>query len=156
MHQRTVTLYNITKQIHCPWEEILYFSNTTVRNTMPLQLPGEPAVVLPLRMSICQNGGTEVHIFQLPEITCEFRATTLRWSSGQRLFPDPLPLLLHGTYLFPSCMRLKPRDVTLVPRETVKLASPSIFQNPTFRQYPKCKNREEDKTWKQEGKDQHQ
>lgn len=81
MHRRTVTLdVNTTKQIHCPLEELPYFSHTTVRNTRPLQLPGEPAVVL----GFCQNGGIEVHVFQLPEIPCEVKATTLRYQAQDR------------------------------------------------------------------------
>lgn len=48
-------------------------------------------------------------------------------SSGQRFFPDPLPLHWRGTSLFPSGMRFRPRDGRLVLRETVKLASPSLY-----------------------------
>lgn len=34
--------------------------------------------------SLCQNGGIEVHVFQLPEIACEVRATTLRYQAQDR------------------------------------------------------------------------
>lgn len=53
-------------------------------------------------------------------------------------------------------MRLKPRDAPLVPRETVKMASPSLsfksYLNPTSGQYPKCQDREADKFGSRRGK----
>lgn len=48
-------------------------------------------------------------------------------SSGQRFFPDPLPLHWRGASLFSSGLRFRPRDWRLLLRETVKLANPSLY-----------------------------
>lgn len=78
-------------------------------------------------------------------------------SSGQRFFPDPLPLRWHGASLFPSGLRFRPRDWRLLLRETVKLANPSLYlwkaiYVPLFGHYPKCKNREAEQFGGRRGK----
>lgn len=112
-----------------PWKSCSTFSHTTVRNTMPLQLPCETAVVLPSWMSISlskwRHRGSHLSI-AWNYLWGKSNYTQIS-SSGQRFFPDPLPLHWHGVSLFPSGMRFRPRDGRLVLRETVKLASPSLY-----------------------------